>query len=68
MLLKTLRHNVIKQAGNALNLVRKGKIPNPLPFDHKVEGLNEVRDIFKELEKNPIDVETRAEDTGPGAG
>jgi len=68
MLLKTLRHNVIKQAGNALNLVRKGKIPNPLPFDHKTEGLNEVRDIFKELEKNPIDVETRAEDTGPGAG
>lgn len=68
MLLKTLRLNIIKQAGNALNLVRKGKMPNPLPFDHKVEGLDEVKNIFKELERNPIDVETRAEDTGPGAG
>lgn len=56
------------QLGNAFNLFKKGKIPNPLPFDHKVKGLDEVKAIYKELEKNPISVETRAEDSGPGAG
>lgn len=69
MLLKTLGiFGVIGQLANAFNLAKKGKIPNPLPFDHKVEGLDEVKAIFKQLEKNPIDVQTKALDTGPGAG
>ncbi|PIZ30344.1 MAG: hypothetical protein COY40_04890 [Alphaproteobacteria bacterium CG_4_10_14_0_8_um_filter_53_9] len=68
MLLKTLRFEVITQTGNALNLIKKGKIPNPFPFEHKVEGLDEVRRIYAELEKNPLDVTTKAADSGPGAG
>lgn len=68
MLLKTLRFEVVSQAGNALNLVKKGKIPNPFPFDHKVERLEEVKKIYEELEKNPLDVTTKAADSGPGAG
>ncbi|MDD9912271.1 MAG: succinate dehydrogenase/fumarate reductase iron-sulfur subunit [Alphaproteobacteria bacterium] len=68
MLLKTLRFGIFSQIGNALNLFKKGKIPNPLPFDHKATKLNEVKAIFAELEKNPIDVDTKAEDSGPGAG
>lgn len=69
LLLKTLGiFGVIGQLANAFNLAKKGKIPNPLPFDHKVEGLDEVKAIFRQLEKNPIDVQTKALDTGPGAG
>lgn len=58
---------MLGQVGNAVNMAKKGKIPNPLPFGH-VDGLDEVKKIFKELDENPVDVETRAEDTGPGAG
>ena len=58
---------MFKQAGNALNLIKKGKVPHPYPVGH-VGGLDEVKKIYAELEKNPIDVETRAVDTGPGAG
>lgn len=58
---------MLKQTGNIVNMVKKGKMPNPLPFGH-VKGMDEVRSIFKELDENPIEVETRAEDTGPGAG
>lgn len=68
MLVKTMRFGVLGQIGNALNLVMKGKIPNPFPYDHKVEKLDEVKAMYAELAKNPISVETRAEDTGPGAG
>lgn len=69
MMLNTLGiAGTIAQAGNALNLAKKGKIPNPFPFDHKVEGLDEIRAIYKELKENPLDVKTRSEDTGPGAG
>lgn len=68
MLLKTLRHRIITQVGNALNLARKGKIPNPLPFHERPKGLNEIKAIYAELEKNPIDVQTKAADSGPGAG
>jgi succinate dehydrogenase / fumarate reductase iron-sulfur subunit len=68
MLLKTLHVGVLGQLGNALNLAKKGKIPNPFPVDHKVEGLDEVQKIYDILQQNPIDVETKAEDTGPGAG
>lgn len=66
LLLKTYGPAVVKQMGTALHLAKKGKIPSLLP--HKAEGLDEVRAIYKELEKNPIDVETKAEDSGPGAG
>lgn len=67
LLLKTLGvGGVIGQLGNALHLARKGKIPSPFP--HKVEDVQEVSDIFKELDANPIEVETKQEDTGPGAG
>jgi succinate dehydrogenase / fumarate reductase iron-sulfur subunit len=69
MLLKTKGiAGALGQVGNALNLAKQGKIPNPFPFDHKVEGLNEVKAIYKELNANPLDVRTKKEDTGPGAG
>jgi succinate dehydrogenase / fumarate reductase iron-sulfur subunit len=67
LLFKTLGLGVLGQMGNAINLAKKGKIPNPWPAG-EVENLHEVKAMFAELEKNPIDVETRAEDTGPGAG
>jgi succinate dehydrogenase / fumarate reductase iron-sulfur subunit len=67
MLARTLHAGVLGQAANALNLVKKGKIPSPLPLG-EVDGLNEVRAIFKELKENPVDVETKCEDSGPGAG
>lgn len=56
----------IGQLGNAFHLAKKGKVPPPLP--HKVEGLSEVSAIYKALEEDPIDVETKQLDTGPGAG
>jgi len=58
----------LKMLGDALNLARVGKVPNPLPYDHKVGGLDEIKAIYKELAENPIDVQTRALDEGPGAG
>ncbi|MAI07383.1 MAG: succinate dehydrogenase [Magnetococcales bacterium] len=67
LLLKTLGvSGAIGQLGNALHLAKKGKIPSIFP--HKVEGVQEVENIFKELDANPIEVETKQEDTGPGAG
>lgn len=69
MLLKTKGIvGTLGQISNALNLVKKGKIPEPFPYSHKVEGLDEIKAIYKELEENPISVETKAEDSGPGAG
>lgn len=69
MLLKTKGiFGAIGQLGNALNLAKQGKIPNPFPFDHKVDGLDEVKAIYRELKENPLDVRTKMEDTGPGAG
>ncbi len=69
MLLKTAGVvGALGQLGNALNLAKKGKIPNPFPFDHKVEGLDEVKAIYQELKAHPIDVKTRSNDDGPGAG
>lgn len=67
LLFKTLGLKVFGQLGNALNLAKKGKVPHPWPAG-EVKNLHEVQAIFKELEANPINVETRAEDTGPGAG
>lgn len=54
------------QIGNAIHLAKKGKIPSPFP--HKVDDVDEVERMFKELDENPIEVETKQEDTGPGAG
>lgn len=67
LLLKTLHFGVLGQIGNAIHLAKKGKIPNPWPSG-EVENLHEIKAMFDELAKNPINVETRAEDTGPGAG
>jgi succinate dehydrogenase / fumarate reductase iron-sulfur subunit len=67
LLLKTLHFGVLGQIGNAILLAKKGKVPNPWPVG-EVENLHEIKAMFKELEENPINVETRAEDTGPGAG
>lgn len=68
MLLKTLRFRIVSQIGNAWNLIRKGKVPNPLPFHERPQGLHEIKAIYAELAKNPIDVQTKAADSGPGAG
>ncbi len=67
LLLKTLGvAGAVGQLGNALHLAKKGKIPSIFP--HKVDDVHEVESIFKELDANPIEVETKQEDTGPGAG
>ena len=66
LLLKTYGTGIVGQIGAALHLAKKGKIPSIIP--HKVDGLDQIKAIYKELEKNPIDVETKAEDSGPGAG
>lgn len=59
---------MLGQVGNVLNLAGKGKIPNPFPFEHKPERMDEVKAIYKELKENPLDVRTKAADSGPGAG
>lgn len=56
----------LSQIPNALHLLKKGKIPPVFP--EKLEGVEEVDAIFKELKKNPINVETKKIDDGPGAG
>lgn len=68
MMLNAKRFGVVDQIGNALNLAKKGKIPNPFPFDHRPERMDEVKAIYKELKENPLDVRTKAADSGPGAG
>lgn len=68
MLIKTLHFGVFGQIGNALNLVKRGKIPNPFPFHEKPKNLHEVSAIYKELAAHPLDVQTKAADSGPGAG
>ncbi|MBF0186470.1 MAG: 4Fe-4S dicluster domain-containing protein [Magnetococcales bacterium] len=47
----------------ALHLLKKGKIPSPIP--HKAEGIEEVRKMYDILEKNPLDVETKAKEVEP---
>ena len=58
----------LAQIPNALNLAKVGKIPHPFPFSHKTERLDEVKAIYAELKANPLDVKTKAADSGPGAG
>lgn len=68
MVLKTLGFTgALAQTGNALNLLKKGKVPMPF-MTEKVEGVEEIQAIYDILEENPIEVETKQEDTGPGAG
>lgn len=67
LLLKTLGPiGALGVAGDAINLVKKGKIPSPFP--HTVDNVEEIQAIYYELEANPIEVETKEEDKGPGAG
>jgi succinate dehydrogenase / fumarate reductase, iron-sulfur subunit len=68
MMLKTFKFEIVSQTGNALNLAKRGKIPNPFPFHEKSQGLDEVKKIYDELKRNPLDVQTKAADSGPGAG
>lgn len=53
----------IAEMGVALHLMKKGKVPSPFP--HKAEGVEELRAIFRDLETNPLDVETKAEEVVP---
>ncbi len=66
LLVKTFGSEVVNHIGTAMHLLKKAKLPSIIP--HKVDGLDEIKKIYEELEKNPIDVETKAEDSGPGAG
>ena len=66
LVVKTLQLGVLGQVGNILNMVKKGKVPEFMP--HKIERVDEVKKIFEALDENPISVERRAEDKGPGAG
>lgn len=51
------------ETGTALHLASKGKIPTPFP--HTCEGVEELGKIYKILEDNPIDVETKAKEVVP---
>ena len=53
----------MEEMGVAFHLMKKGKIPSPFP--HKAEGVEELRSIFRDLEANPLDVETKAEEVVP---
>lgn len=67
MLIKTTGlFGAIKEIPNALHLAKKGKVPSFLP--EKIEGLDEVKRMFKVLEETELDVETKVLDEGPGAG
>ncbi len=67
MLIKTTGlFGAIEQIPNALHLAKKGKVPSFFP--EKIEGLDEVKRMFKVLEETELDVETKVLDEGPGAG
>lgn len=67
MLIKTTGLlGAVAQIPNALHLAKKGKVPSFLP--EKVEGLDEVKRMFRVLEETDLDVETKVLDEGPGAG
>jgi len=53
----------LEELGTALHLVKKGKVPSPFP--HKVEGVAELETIYRLLEENPVDVETKAKEVVP---
>ncbi|MBF0624422.1 MAG: 4Fe-4S dicluster domain-containing protein [Magnetococcales bacterium] len=53
----------LKETGAALHLMKKGKIPSPFP--HKAQGFEELKKVYDILERNPLDVETKAADIVP---
>ncbi|MBF0125110.1 MAG: succinate dehydrogenase/fumarate reductase iron-sulfur subunit [Magnetococcales bacterium] len=53
----------LQESGAALHLLKKGKIPSPFP--HRVQGVEQLRTIYQALERNPINVETRAKEVVP---
>ncbi|MBF0428807.1 MAG: 4Fe-4S dicluster domain-containing protein [Magnetococcales bacterium] len=53
----------LEEMGTALHLMKKGKIPSPLP--HKSKGLAELAKIYEILEEHPLDVETKAKEVVP---
>ncbi|MBF0453183.1 MAG: 4Fe-4S dicluster domain-containing protein [Magnetococcales bacterium] len=53
----------LAEMGVAFHLMKKGKIPSPFP--HKAQGIEELRSIYRDLEANPLDVETKAEEVVP---
>ena len=53
----------LQELGTALHLVKKGKVPSPFP--HKSEGIAELAKIYRLLEENPIDTETKAKEVVP---
>ncbi|WP_130470819.1 succinate dehydrogenase/fumarate reductase iron-sulfur subunit [Candidatus Magnetaquicoccus inordinatus] len=53
----------IAELGTALHLLKKGKIPSPFP--HQAQGVEQLQKIYKLLEQNPIDVETKAKEVVP---
>jgi succinate dehydrogenase / fumarate reductase iron-sulfur subunit len=53
----------IAELGTALHLLKKGKIPSPFP--HQAQGVEQLQKIYKLLEQNPVDVETKAKEVVP---
>ncbi|MBF0182922.1 MAG: succinate dehydrogenase iron-sulfur subunit [Magnetococcales bacterium] len=53
----------IAELGTAFHLLKRGKIPSPFP--HQAKGVEQLRTIYQLLEKNPIDVETKAKEVVP---
>ncbi|MBF0401622.1 MAG: 4Fe-4S dicluster domain-containing protein [Magnetococcales bacterium] len=53
----------VAELGTAWHLLKKGKIPSPIP--HTAQGVEELRKIYQLLEDNPIDVETKAKEVVP---
>lgn len=53
----------ISEMGMAWHLLKKGKIPSPIP--HTAQGVEELRKIYQLLQENPIDVETKAKEVVP---
>ncbi|GAB0056079.1 Succinate dehydrogenase iron-sulfur subunit [Candidatus Magnetaquicoccaceae bacterium FCR-1] len=53
----------LAELDTALHLMKKGKVPSPLP--HKSKGLKELAKIYEILEETPLDVETKAKEVVP---
>ncbi|MEO5353013.1 MAG: succinate dehydrogenase iron-sulfur subunit [Magnetococcus sp. XQGC-1] len=54
---------IIGELDMVWHLLKKGKIPSPLP--HAIQGVEELRKIYLLLEESPIDVETKAKEIVP---
>ncbi|MBF0158341.1 MAG: succinate dehydrogenase/fumarate reductase iron-sulfur subunit [Magnetococcales bacterium] len=53
----------LEESGAALHLLKKGKIPSPFP--HRADQVEQLRTMYQALERNPVDVETRAKEVVP---